>query len=73
MPICPVTKKNKFITRYKTCIFSPPFCAPLVLTREIRVQPTHAVKFYRDRLRFAGVNREKPILSKYILRCHAYA
>ena len=30
------------------------------------------VKFYLDPLRFGGVIREKPILSKYILRCHAY-
>ena len=32
-----------------------------------------SVKFCPDRLRFAGVIREKPIGSKYILRCHAYA
>jgi len=31
------------------------------------------VKFYTDSLMFAGVIHEKPILSKYILRCHAYA
>jgi len=32
------------------------------------------VKFCQDPLRFAGgVIREKPILSKYILRSHAYA
>jgi len=30
------------------------------------------VKFYPDPLTFAGVIREKPILSKCILRCHAY-
>jgi len=28
------------------------------------------VKFYQDRLRFAGVIHKKPILSKYILHCH---
>jgi len=31
------------------------------------------VKFYLNPLRFAGVISEKPILSKYILRYHAYA
>jgi len=31
------------------------------------------VKFYSNLLRFAGVIREKPILSNYILHCHAYA
>jgi len=31
------------------------------------------VKFYPDLLRFSGVIREKPILSNYILCCHAYA
>jgi len=31
------------------------------------------VKFYLDPLTFTGVIREKPILSKYISRCHAYA
>jgi len=31
------------------------------------------VKFYPDPLRFAGVIREKPILSKYILHGHAFA
>jgi len=36
-------------TRYKTCIFSPPFCAPLaqsakILTREIWVRPTYICK-----------------------------
>jgi len=31
------------------------------------------VKFYPDPLRFAGAIREKPIFSKYILRCRAYA
>jgi len=30
-------------------------------------------KFYPDALRFAGVIREKPIFSKYILRRHAFA
>ena len=69
----PLQRKTNSLPVTKHALFSPPFCAPLVLTREIWVQPTHAVKFYRDRLRFAGVIREKPILSKYILRCHAYA
>jgi len=31
------------------------------------------VKFYLEPLRCAGVIREKPILSKYISRCHAFA
>jgi len=31
------------------------------------------VKFYLDPLKFAGVIYEKPILSKYILRCQAFA
>jgi len=31
------------------------------------------VQFYQDPSRFAGVIREKPILSKYILDCHACA
>jgi len=56
----------------------PPFCALLaqgakILTREIRLRPTYAVKFYADPSLFAEVFRENPILSKNILRCHAYA
>jgi len=47
----------------------PPLAqGPKILTREIWVQP---MKSYTNPLRFAGVIREKPILSKYILRCHA--
>jgi len=44
-----------------------------ILTREIWVRPTYACEFFPDPLRFARVIREKLILSKYILRCHAYA
>jgi len=52
----------------------PPFCAALaqgaeILTREIWVRP---VKFHLDPFRFAGVIREKPILSKHTLRYSAW-
>jgi len=57
--------------------FSPPFCAPLAQVAKILTRCEFClhkpVKFYMDPLRFVGVIREKPIVSKYILCCHAFA
>ena len=79
MPICPVTKKCEFIVTKKTLtLFHRLFCTTLaqdvkILTQDLSSAYIMPVKFYPDPLRFAGVIRKKLILSKYILRCHAFA
>jgi len=67
-----------YCTHYKNAHLSPQFCTPLahgaiILTQDFYIGLHKPVKFYPDPLRFAGVIREKPIFSKCILRCHAFA
>ena len=68
---CTVTKKLP--------PFSLPFCAHMALIDNIFTRFEFGlgihmpVKFYLDKLRFARVICKKPILSKYILRCQAFA
>jgi len=77
MPICAVTKKCEFIGPVGKKLASPSFYAPLTQGAKVRFEfGLHTpVKFYPDSLRYVGVIREQPILSKYILCscCHAYA
>jgi len=75
MPICPVTKKCEFIVPVtkNMHLFPPTFCAPLA--QGVIILKHENMRFEvgcSDLLRFAGVIREKPFLSKYILRMTAY-
>ena len=65
-------------TRYKTPTLSTAILRPFGPGRQnfnarFHVSLHKPVKFYPDLLRLAGVIREKPIFSKCILRCHAFA
>jgi len=64
-----------YCTRYKKLHLLPPLCALLAQGAKIyhvrfEFGLDMTVKFYCDALWFAGIIGEKPILSKYILRCH---
>jgi len=78
MPICPNTMKSEFIvpvteTPHLVAVVLRPF-DPWRQNFNTRFEfgLYTPLKFYPDPLRFAGVIRKKSILSKYILRCHAY-
>jgi len=65
MPICPVTKENKFTVAITKNTHLGQGRQNFNTRFEFGLHMP--VKFYPDPLRFAGVIHEKPILSKYML------